>query len=59
LGIAEIMGGGVKRVKALRYWEWGNVPEKRRNEFHAKDARVAKRASTSLSFSWIAFQELA
>ena len=18
------------------YWEWGNVPEKRRNEFHAK-----------------------
>jgi hypothetical protein len=44
---------------ALRYWEWGNVPEKTRNEFHAKDATIAKRASTSLSFSRIAFQELA
>jgi hypothetical protein len=42
-----------------RYREWGNVPEKTRNEFHAKDATTAKRASTSLSFSRIAFQELA
>jgi hypothetical protein len=24
-------------------WEWGNVPEKTRNEFHAKDATIAKR----------------
>jgi hypothetical protein len=58
---------GVKMVRnvirlqglALRYWEWGNVPEKTQNEFHAKDATIAKRASTSLSFSRIAFQELA
>jgi hypothetical protein len=44
---------------ALRYWNWGNVPEKTRNEFHAKDATIAKRDSTSLSFSRFAFQELA
>jgi len=58
---------GVKMVRnvtrlqglALRYWEWENVPEKTQNEFHAKDATIAKRASTSLSFSRIAFQELA
>jgi hypothetical protein len=36
----------------LRYWEWGNVPEKIRNEFHAKDATIAKRDSKSLSFYW-------
>jgi len=55
-------GAGVAaefHVLALRYWKWGNVPEKTRNEFHAKDATIAKRASTSLSFSRIAFQELA
>jgi hypothetical protein len=48
-----------EEIKALRYWEWGNVPEEIRNEFHAKDATIAKRDSTSLSFSRIAFQELA
>jgi hypothetical protein len=26
-----------------RYWERGNVQEKTRNEFHAKDATIAKR----------------
>jgi hypothetical protein len=55
-------GAGVAaefHVLALRYWKWGNVPEKTRNEFHAKDATIAKRASTSLSFSRIPFQELA
>jgi hypothetical protein len=44
--------------RALRYWKWGNVPEEIRNEFHANDATIAKRASTTLSFSRIAFQEL-
>ena len=29
--------------QALRYWEWENVPEWTRNEFHAKDATIAKR----------------
>jgi hypothetical protein len=28
---------------ALRYWKWGNVPEKTQNDFHAKDATIAKR----------------
>ena len=39
-------GAGVAaefHVLALRYWKWGNVPEKTRNEFHAKDATIAKR----------------
>jgi hypothetical protein len=44
---------------ALRYWEWRNVPEKTQNEFNAKDATIAKRASKSQSFSRIAFQEIA
>jgi hypothetical protein len=35
---------------ALRYWEWGNVPEKTRNEFHAKDATIAKGTCSTLSF---------
>lgn len=26
-----------------RYQEWGNVPDKTRNEFHAKDPTIAKR----------------
>jgi hypothetical protein len=48
----------------IEYWLFaivsgGNVPEKTRNEFHAKDATIAKRDSTTLSFSRIAFQELA
>jgi hypothetical protein len=34
------------------YWEWGNVPEKRRNEFHAKDATIAKRGSALLFLYW-------
>jgi hypothetical protein len=37
---------------ALRYWKWGNVPEKTRNEFHAKDATIAERGPTSLFFYW-------
>jgi hypothetical protein len=54
----EIRKSG-KNISALRYWKWGYVPEKTRNEFHAKDATIAKRDSTSLSFSRIAFEELA
>jgi hypothetical protein len=34
------------------YWERGNVPEKRRNEFHAKDATIAKKGSSILCFYW-------
>ncbi len=36
--------------KALRYLKWGNVPEKTRNEFHTKDATIAKRGSASICF---------
>jgi hypothetical protein len=35
---------------ALRYWESGNVLEKTRNEFHAKNATIAKRGSALLCF---------
>jgi hypothetical protein len=52
-------GKDLSKRWALSYCEWGNVPEKTWNEFHAKDATIAKRDSTSLSFSRIAFQELA
>jgi hypothetical protein len=38
--------------EALRYWKWGNVPEKTRNEFHAKDATIAKKGSSILCFYW-------
>jgi hypothetical protein len=34
------------------YWERGNVPEKRRNEFHAKDATITKRGSALLFLYW-------
>jgi len=34
------------------YWERRNVPEKRRNEFHAKDATIAKRGSALLFLYW-------
>jgi hypothetical protein len=36
---------------SLRYWEWGNVPEKTRNEFHAKDATIAKRVPLGFVFT--------
>ncbi len=38
--------------KALPYLKWGNVPQKRRNEFHAKNATIAKRGSASICFYW-------
>jgi hypothetical protein len=34
------------------YWERRNVPEKRRNEFHVKDATIAKRGCALLCFYW-------
>jgi hypothetical protein len=36
--------------KALRYLKSGNVSEKTRNEFHAKNATIAKRGSASICF---------
>jgi hypothetical protein len=57
--LEKARGKDLSKSWALRYCEWKNVPEKTWNEFHAKDATIAKRVSTSLIFSRIAFQDLA
>ena len=47
-------------VLGIGYWVLGNVPEKKRNEFHAKGATIAKRGYTGLQFTGgVVFQECA